>query len=62
MSTGATMWDYRIRRMEIAWELAQVLAPKYTDAQVRNTENFRKAFKDSWEILNEAIPPASEIT
>ena len=60
--TGATQWDYRIRRMEITWELAQELAVKYRDSQEQNTENYKKALKDAWGILNETIPPASEIT
>ena len=56
-STGATSWNYRVRRMEIAWEMAQKLALHYSgDNQQMNTNNMEQAMKDAWRIVDEVLP------
>ena len=56
METGATIWDYRIRRMEIAWELAQKIRSQVIRDEEHRKEVFRSALKDAWQIVEEVLP------
>lgn len=51
-------WDYNIRRMDIAWELAQMRLPSV----IRNTvsseldEPIRATLKEAWGAVEAAFP------
>ena len=42
-------WDYDIRRIEIAWEMAQKL-------KHLSIENYAKALQEAWEAVDKTFP------
>ena len=65
LENGATFWDYRIRRMEIAWELAQMRMSHPSSGLIGgNDEQYKNkatlCLKNAWEIVDQTIPDASK--
>ena len=60
---GATRWDYRVRRMEITWELAQKIAiENVNQSQEDRTSTYEQALKDAWRIVDEVLPSGTSVS
>lgn len=60
-TTGATVWDYRIRRMEITWELAQAIVGASGPTQKSRNTRFEDALRDAQRIVDEVIPNGFQV-
>lgn len=55
-------WDYKVRKVEIAWELAKMAIKNREERNnlSRNPETFRKEvqeeIREAWEIVNGTFP------
>lgn len=54
------VWDYRIRRMEIAWELAKLLMPSSVPATDAGKATVTNAVKEAWAAVDATYPNAAD--
>lgn len=53
-------WDYQLRRVEIAWEIAKIRIEANAPRATRSRENYKRmvaeALMDAWEVVDDTFP------